>query len=216
MKKGFIFFLILLSLLSCDKSESYPKTYVYDGYETGTIYLYTNSGEIKDQVLINKSLHAIKNFEWFEEPQQPYKDVKIEILSPTKGRYTNYLDSVFEQNITKKDGIWYFEDCDTIVGNIPPDFMNDERLKYSPLYNVSIPTTTGFISRTVPCEYYIEGDGAIYLPKLHYYEKKGAYNTRSAEGIKNVFNEKYLLKIKDSNVVDTIAYQNNRVIYREE
>jgi hypothetical protein len=216
MKRVFIFFLILLSLLSCDKSESYPKTYVYNGYETGEIKLYTNSGEIKDQVLINKSLGTILDFDWFEEPRQSYKEVKIEILSPTKGRFTNDLDSVFELNITRKDGILYFEDCDTFVGNISPIFYNDERLKYSPLYNVSIPTTTGFLIRTVPCMYFIEDDGAIYLPKVYYYEKYESSNIRSVEGIKNAFNEKYLLKIKGSNIVDTIAYQNNRVIYREE
>jgi hypothetical protein len=214
MRRVLILMLFLLSLISCNIFEDYPKTYVYDGFEIGEIKLYTNSGAINDSSIIHKSLGTIKNFSWFEEPHQSYQKMKIEFLSRTKAIGTNLFGNSYPITITRKNGILYLEEGDTLTGHHLSIVCDNDRFKYSPLYYECSPTTGE--SKMVNCTYLIEEDGVIFLPIVYYYEKFEFPHMQSFEGANNVFNENYFLTIEGSKEVDTIAYQNCRIIFKEE
>ena len=215
MKKAtnlIITLVLLILLFSCKKDQDFtPKTYVYQDYTIGQIKLITNTGPITDTSIINNFLHRIPYFKWFSEPSDFEKGLEIELITNTSGRMKNYLGDYFDLNITRKNGMLYLEGTDTLVDSYSSIFIKNERFKYFPLYYKEYPN--GDFSH-VECTYVIEEGDIIYMPILYYYEKFKVPYMTTMENANNEFDEKYLFEIQSDTIVDTIAYQDSRIIYK--
>ena len=217
-------FIYSLLLLSCKKENDifYPKKYVFDKKVVGNIIAYTNSGEITNDETINHFISNFNDYFWQTVPVDSSQNIEIEIVSENRAKIS-YNDTTEHYNLFKMNGVTYFQIQDTSISFIP---LEDDHLKYSPRilkYPSNIPSSIGINDYYVyiPCLYFIESTGMIYFPKVSFVEK--LYNSENilssayARGnINNEFNTSYLNYIQLNNgIIDTIAYQDNQVVFKE-
>jgi hypothetical protein len=203
---------------SCGKDIDFPKRYVLDSFHVGVLKAYTNSGEITDELKIREFIMGQDDLFWQIGYQSVDLQIIIEIISETKAKISS-TDTLIYYDIIRENGIMYFQFSDTLVSY---GSLKNDRLMYSPLYIQSNPGITGIPSLYIPCYYIIESKGELHIPMVSYIEKVyGATgDLMSSQGIgnfNNVFNTIYLNMIQNSgsSLIDTIVYQNNKVIFRE-
>ena len=221
-KTSIISILILVCFLfsSCEKEIEYPRKFVFDSYSAGQIKLFTNSGEITDKKIINSSIAGYEDYFWINPDSIGNDDwnVQIELLSDSKARIIFETDSVLDFITTRKNGVLYLELPDTLMTLSNP---TNCLLKYQPLYLVSLPPSLGSHTVFVPCIYAIEKGNEIYIPLVSYiesiyYENGFIMSSRGLGNYNNEFNTGYLHSLSTFNLIDTLAYQNNKIIFVEE
>jgi len=116
-----------------------------------------------------------------------------------------------EINITRKNGILYLENTDTTL-YLYFTSPKDEHLKYSPLYYVEKPGNEKDSIAGCTSIYIIEEGELIYLPIVYYCEIN--HYLFSVQNFNNAFDEQYLSNIQPNTTTDTIAYQDNRIIFK--
>ena len=221
MIKRFKFILICLILaimiISCEKDNEYPKKFIFDSYSTGQIKAFTKTGELTDLNIINKFIKGYEDYFWQPEHTTDGWNIEIELISESKAKITD-PDSTIYFDLIRKNEILYFQFKDTMVSF---GSLVNERLKFSPLYMVSYPRVTGIPDIYIPCYYIVEGDENIYFPIVSYLEKTYSNNGEllSGQGIGNLnneFNTNHLIEMQTTlNLIDTITYQNNKIVFKE-
>lgn len=210
-----IAWVMLLAFSSCEKDKDFPKKYVFDSFYTGDLKAFTNTGEITDQLKINDFIEEQNEHFWQSGYQSNNWQVEIEILSESKARIYDSDTSIYF-DLVRKNGIIYFQFADMMISH---SALTDERLKYSPLFVQSEPTPGGVSSLYLPCYYIIESNGELHVPFVSYVETISTGNFMSSQGIgnyNNVFNTTYLNKVQNNgNLIDTIVYQDNKMIFKE-
>ena len=208
-----------IAFTMCDKDTDHPKRYVRDDTYTGQIRLFTNSGEINDPEIIDRFISGTKSY--FRAGENELDDewqVGIEILTGTAARLVFAPDSSIDFNLVRENGVLYFEFRDTLIRN---GTFGDEQLKYKPLFVLESPSFPGIHTVYVPCIYAIEYNGEIHIPVVSYVER--IYDSNGeflySQGIgnnNNVFDTTYLEKMQNGSFIDSIAFQDNVIVFREE
>jgi hypothetical protein len=207
----------LLIFSTCEKDNDFPKKYVFDSFYSGDLMAYTKTGEITDELTIENFIKGQNENLWPLDNQTNDWNVEITIISDTKARISDSDTSIL-YDLIRQNGIIYFQFTDTMISH---STLTNERLKYSPLFVQSYPGMSGIPGIYMPCYYFIESNGEIHLPIVSYIEKiyGSTGDLISGQGIgnyNNVFNTTYLNKVLNSgNLIDTIVYQDNKVIFKE-
>jgi hypothetical protein len=209
-------FIILTLITSCKKDNDNPKSYELDSYEIGKIKLYTNNGEITDTSVINNFIKRVKSNFWIDNPLISNSEIQFKFISDTKAQLIVVNDTAIDLNITSRDGILYLEYTNSIT--FIPIVIN-KRLKFSPLHVYYSPANSEIPSTYFPCIYAIENNGKLRIPHVSYfeqyrYEKNGMTYGEMVGNFNNLFNEKYLDTLSTLTYPDTIAFQDNYLIYK--
>lgn len=216
----FAWIILLMSTCAIDSDipkSDYPKKYVFDSYCKGAIKAYTKSGEITDTLMINDFIAEKKDFFWHSTFQFGDCQMEIEIINDTTAKISDG-DTIY-CDLIRKNGIVYFQSKNGM--KIYQGSLTDERFKYSPLYIRDFPVTIGGGFLFIPCDFIIESNGELHMPYVSYLEKiygsTGDFLSSEARGnFQNVFNTNYLSKVQNcGSLIDTIVYQDNRVIFKE-
>jgi len=207
-----------LILSKCEKENDYPRKFIFDSYSAGQLKLFTNSGEVTDPERINGFISGFENYFWMNPDTLSYDswDVQIELLSETRARMIVDTDSIIDFNVTRKNGILYLEYHDTLMsmGN-----LIDSRLKYHPIYMVTLPSYMGGQTNAfIPCIYAIENEDQLYIPMVSYmeniyYESGMIMASQGIGNYNNEFNTGYLNSLSLMPLIDTILFQNNYVLF---
>jgi hypothetical protein len=212
-----IIWIMLIIFSSCEKDKDFPNKYVFDSFYSGDLKAYTKTGEITDEIKINNFIEGQDDIFWQSSYQSNDWHVEIEIISESKARIYDSDTSIY-YDLIHKNGIIYFQFLDTMISY---GVLTNERLKYSPLYIQSFPAMSGAPIIYIPCYYIIKSSGELHVPFVSYVEKiygndGGFISSQGIGNYNNVFNTTYLTKVQNSgNLIDTIIYQDNKVIFKE-
>lgn len=211
-----ILLIIFYLLISCEKDLDYPQKYIFNSFQNGNIKAFTNTGEIFDEITINKVIEGYENIFWTNGYELNEWKVEIEIISDSKAKIS-YIDTVIYYNLININGIKYFQSQDTILCQ---EILPNNRFQYAPLYT-DIISFSQPLSAYVPCIYLIESNRELHLPLISYIEKYYVNNTgilyeMGKKNYNNVLNPTFLENIQNTmNDIDTIVYQENKVIFKE-
>ncbi|HYF70703.1 MAG TPA: hypothetical protein VD884_21355 [Ohtaekwangia sp.] len=228
-------FLPLFVFLACEKEEiNLPEVYVFRGFETGTVRVFTKEGEITSDLLSGK---FIANNDYFVEQNSfelPDFSQDLEIIFETKGKAVfQGADTVMTANATRVANKIYFESNDTLYSDNSLINMRDPRFQFSPITQTDVveagfggfPPVHNFIYGYRSCVYAIDYGQEIKVPFINILDKKCpppdgiiVCNASGVANINNAFNENYLNVIKNSTFtwVDTLIVQQNYVVFRKE
>jgi len=212
---------MILMFSSCEKEKDFPRKYVFDSIHPGMIEGYTKTGKITDEAKISDFIKGQSQYFWPSDDQPTAWHFEIEILSDSKAKISDSDETVF-YDVIRKNGIMYLQSRDTLMSFMD---ITNERLKYTPLYMKKhlLPIAAGGqVYEYIPCFYIIESKGGLHIPFVSYVEK--LYGSMgeffSGQGIgnhNNEFNPAYLNKVQNSgNLIDTIVYQDNRIVFKEQ
>ena len=210
-----------LILSKCEKENDYPRKFIFDSYSAGQLKLFTNSGEVTDPERINGFISGFEEYFWLNTDSLSTEDwnVRIELLSETRARMILKSDSITDFVTTRKKGVLYFEYLDTIITNC--DLVN-EILRYHPLYMVSVSSFPGMQTTAfIPCMYAIENGDQLYIPMVSfieniYYDNGNLMTSQGSGNHNNELSPSYLNSLSLMPLTDTLLFQNNFVIFKEE
>lgn len=191
-------------IFSCEKDDNYPKKYSLDAFSVGQLRVYTNTGEITELNTINNFVAGQEDYFWPAGYSDEIWGIEIELISESSAKLSNSETTVYF-DLVRNNGLLYFQEKGTTPVYLVP---TDERLKYPPLS----PNSWYFA---------IESGNEIYFPFVSYHEIvfSNTGEIMSVSGIgnyNNEFNTSYLEKLQNqSPFIDTIAFQENRIVFGE-
>lgn len=228
VKSLFVISITIIGILfSCSKDKTLLKTYELNFLKTGDVMLFSNSGEITNQKVIDEFVvsNDIYNIFGNKEPSMLGERIEVEILSDSKAKITARDSSIY-YSLQRENGILRLQSLDTLTSYVYSlEDIQYNKLKYPPMlvvdtsYIFSSPRSMYRI-KYIPYKYFIESSGEITMPIVGYIEKKyskfGTFLMNSQWGLNNSFNVNYLNKIQSyTNTNDTIAVQQNSIVFSE-
>lgn len=226
-------FLPLFVFFACEKDQvTVPVEYVFSGFETGTIRVFTPDGEISNDLFSHKFLaheDYFVNQNSFELVDFP-RDLAIIFKSKGKSVFQG-SDTVMTADVTRKSDRIYFESSDTLYSYSGLSEMTDSRLQFSPITQTNIvdagfggfPPIHNFFYGYRACFYAIDYENEIKIPFVSLLEMKCSTegiligcNESGFSNLNNAFNENYINVVKNSPYgVDTLVVQQNYVVFRK-
>jgi len=217
--------LILVSLIvSCNKSndDENCREYKYHSIDNGLIRMFTKTGEVNDQLVINKFIKSFNdNYQGSTFPHNDteyYKtfEVNFNIISKTKAQVIYNQSKIVDAKINYIDGVAYIAENDTL--QIPGKLYKCGQLKCMPevISEIIIPFSVGgVITKILRTNYVIFENNELHIPIISFIEKKYSDNKLiwKSHGMnyQNIFDQNYL---KSKEFSDTIVIEERNIIYK--
>jgi hypothetical protein len=239
------FLLLILLIVSCNKDKHhYPETYVFDSYETGTIRIFTNSGEIEDEQLAKHFFDTWTGCFYLADSFRFDDNIfynKIILNEDGQATIETY-DEVLPRLFKIIDGVIYFESTDTIYSTTSIENLKDDKFLYGPITQTNIIEGPGTAFPSYAdnyygyrdCVYALDRGDVIKFPFISFLEKYcfvdtadhslvSCYNVSAFSNINNRFAVSYADRIIGRTVInggyeyrDTIVVQENYAIFRKQ
>lgn len=215
--------IILASLtVSCKKKDENenPRVYNYQSIDNGVFRMFTKTGEINDQKVIDKFIKSFNNN--YQGSKFPFNDteyyktfeVNFNIISETKAQVIYNQNKIVDAKINYVGEIAYIAENDTL--QIPGKLYKCGQLKCMPEVISESPLPVGgVLSKILETKYAKFENNELHIPIISFIEKKYSDNKliwqNHAMNYQNVFDTDYL---KSKEFTDTIVIFERIIHYK--